>query len=120
MTLDRDTLALPILGLLALAAGWLAFQGFREPATTEPAGAVERPRYHIEGAQWRRYAETGELSFEAHATGVDYFDDASMELSGIVMSTYDAGHRGNWQLTADNEILLCADTCEAVQANPGT
>jgi hypothetical protein len=25
-----------------------------------------------------------------------------------------------WQLTADNEILLCADTCETVQANPGT
>jgi hypothetical protein len=25
-----------------------------------------------------------------------------------------------WQLTAGNEILLCADTCEAVQANPGT
>jgi hypothetical protein len=33
----------------------------------------------------------------------------------------DSGDCGQgWQLTADNEILLCADTCETVQANPGT
>ncbi len=24
-----------------------------------------------------------------------------------------------WQLTSDNKILLCSDTCERVQANPG-
>jgi hypothetical protein len=33
----------------------------------------------------------------------------------------DTGDCGQgWQLTANNEISLCADTCEAVQANPGT
>ncbi|MFA5939102.1 MAG: LPS export ABC transporter periplasmic protein LptC [Sinimarinibacterium sp.] len=101
MTLDRNALNLPFLGLLALVAGWLAFQGFREPAATEVAATVERPRYHIEGAYWRRYGETGELSFEAHATDIDYFDDASMELSGIEMSTYGAAQSGSWQLTAD-------------------
>lgn len=110
MTLDRDTLALPFLGLLALAAGWLAFLAFREPATPETAEAVERPRYHIDGAQWRRYGDSGELSFEAHATGIDYFDDASMQLSGIEMSTYSAGHRGSWQLTAERGSVPPAQT----------
>lgn len=100
MTLDRDTLTLPILGVLALAAGWLVFEGFRPQDATELAETVERPRYHIEGVTWHRYGDTGELSFATRATGIDYFDDASMELSGIEMSTYGAGRAGSWQLTA--------------------
>mgnify|MGYP006143201999 CR=1 FL=1 len=98
---DRDALTLPLLGLLALGAGWLAFQAFRAPISPEAAETVERPRYHIDGAHWQRYGKTGELSFEAHATGIDYFDDASMELSGIEMKTYSAGQQGSWQLAAE-------------------
>ncbi len=86
------------LTLLALVAGALAYQGFREPASFETLAEAGRPRYHLEGAHWRRYGDTGEPVFEATADSIDYFDDASMELSGIDLVT--RGARGGWQLNA--------------------
>lgn len=97
---ERRALTLPMIGLLAMLAGWLAFQGFRKPIALETADTVERPRYHIEGAQWRRYDDAGSLVFEAQATGIDYFDDASMEMTGIVLLTHGEETGGSWQLTA--------------------
>ena len=101
MSAERSALTLPMLGLMAMVAGWLAFQGFRKPASSDTPEAIERPRYHIEGAQWRRYDDTGALVFEATAAGIDYFDDASMELNDIALVTHSAERRGSWQLTAN-------------------
>lgn len=101
MMSERRALTLPMLGLLAMLAGWLTFEAFRPPTSSEVAESIERPRYHIEGAQWHRYDDTGAEVFEARASGIDYFDDASMELTGIELVTRNPGRSGSWQLTAD-------------------
>ncbi|MEQ1440725.1 LPS export ABC transporter periplasmic protein LptC [Fontimonas sp. SYSU GA230001] len=100
MGLDRHALSLPALGVLALLAGWLAFQAFREPSVPETIETAERPRYHLDGARWWRYGDGGEPVFEAQAAGIDYYDDASMELTEIRLSTHGAARRGSWQLSA--------------------
>lgn len=98
MLTERSSLTLPALGLLALVAGWLVFEGFREPAPGETVAEVDRPRYHLEGSHWRRFDDTGAALFEATVATIDYFDDESMDLSGIAFAT--RGGQGSWQLVA--------------------
>jgi len=98
MSADRSASILPLLAILAFIAGWLAVQGFREAPIDETVDAVERPRYHLEGARWRRYDASGALVFEATAGGIDYFDDESMTLTAIDLVT--RGARGSWRLEA--------------------
>jgi LPS export ABC transporter protein LptC len=94
----RSPLLYPVLGLLALLAGWLAFEGFRDPGDVPSALAEQRPRYHIEVADWTRYDEAGARVFVVGASSIDYFDDASMQLADIVLDTH-AGD-GQWRLDA--------------------
>lgn len=108
MALDRSALTLPALGLLALVAGWLVFQGINEPVPPPAPGDVERPRYRLEGAHWQRYDAQGAPVLEATVAGIDYFDDASMELSGIALAT--RGGQGGWQLVAPRGSVAAGES----------
>lgn len=108
MLTNRSVLTFPALGLLALVAGWLVFEGFREPAPEETVAEADRPRYHVEGSHWRRYDDTGAAIFEATVASIDYFDDESMELSGIAFAT--RGERGSWELLAPRGSVAAGET----------
>ncbi len=95
--IDRQAVVFPALAALAAVAAWLTIAGFREPATETADLSEERPRYHIEGARWQRYDDSGAPLFELTARDVDYFDDASMELTDIDLRTLGASR---WTLTA--------------------
>ena len=98
MGLDRQSFVLPALALLAVAAAWMTIAGFRAPVGEISEESAERPRYHIEGARWLRHDAQGLPLFELTARDVDYFDGASMEMTGIEMFT--EGRDGEWTLTA--------------------
>jgi LPS export ABC transporter protein LptC len=95
--IDRQAVVFPVLAVLAVIAAWLTIAGFREPASEAADLTAERPRYHIEGARWQRYDERGTPLFELTARDVDYFDDASMEMTDIDLKTLGASH---WTLSA--------------------
>ncbi|SFF61333.1 LPS export ABC transporter protein LptC [Fontimonas thermophila] len=98
MARPRITLTLPALGLLGLIAGWIVFEDLGAPVPEPMTDAVERPRYRLEGAHWRRYDAHGAPVLEATVESIDYFDDTSMELTGIELMT--RGNTGGWQLRA--------------------
>ncbi len=95
---SRSPLLYPVLSLLAALAAWLAFEGFRDPGESAAAFEEQRPRYHIESADWTRYDPSGTPTFIVGASSIDYFDDASMMLNDITLDTR-AGD-GRWQLGA--------------------
>jgi LPS export ABC transporter protein LptC len=99
----RSPLLYPALALLALLAGWLAFEGFRDPGAAPAANEEQRPRYHIEAADWTRFDETGSRVFVVGASSIDYFDDASMQLADIALNTGD--ENGPWRLDARRGVV---------------
>ncbi|MFC4252370.1 LPS export ABC transporter periplasmic protein LptC [Sinimarinibacterium flocculans] len=105
---DRGNLWLPLLGALALLAGWLAFKGFQAPTDLREELVEQRPRYHLEDARWRRYDDTGAPIFVLAAANIDYFDDASMQLDSVRFDTY--AEAGRWQLEADRGHVPAGET----------
>lgn len=100
----RSPLLYPLLGLLAVLTGWLAFEGFRDPGDVPTGFDEQRPRYHIEVADWVRYDETGAPVFAVGAGSIDYFDDTSMLLSEVELSTQ-AADDGPWRLDASRGVV---------------
>lgn len=105
---DRGGLLLPVLAALALLAGWLAFKGFQGPTEVSEALIEQRPRYHLEEVRWQRYDESGAPVFVLAATSIDYFDDASMQLTGVRFDTHAEG--GSWRLEADRGTVPAGET----------
>jgi LPS export ABC transporter protein LptC len=104
----RSPLLYPVLGLLALFAGWLAFEGFRDPGDAPAAVEEQRPRYHIEAADWTRFDGTGAQLFVVGATSIDYFDDASMQLTDVALNT--RAEDGQWRLDASRGVVPPGET----------
>lgn len=98
--MPRNAILLPALGLLLALSVWMTLRGFQPRDIAEPDAEAERPRYHLEGADWVRYDETGAAVFEIGANTVDYFDDASMQLQTVSVRHLGGG-KGAWLLTAD-------------------
>ncbi len=97
--MPRNAVLLPGLALLLALSVWLTLRGFQPQEMVEPEAAVERPRYHLEGAEWMRHDDTGAALFEVTADSVDYFDDASMQLQTVSVRHL-GGDQGAWLLTA--------------------
>lgn len=96
---ERGTLLFPALGVLGLLAAWLVVDSFQSLPDAPLVLSEQRPRYRLEEAAWQRYDETGGSVFEAEATSIDYFDDASMLLTNIALDTH--ADKGHWRLIAD-------------------
>lgn len=111
---DRQSVAFPVLAAVAAVAAWLTIAGFRETAGETSEINEQRPRYHIEGARWQRYDDQGAPLFELTARDVDYFDDASMELSDIDLET--RGANNQWTLTAPRGSVAAGE--EVLRLHP--
>jgi LPS export ABC transporter protein LptC len=96
----RNAILLPALGLLLALSVWMTLRGFQPRDIGETEAEVVRPRYHLEGADWMRYDDTGAALFEVAAGSVDYFDDASMQLQTVSVRHL-GGEQGAWLLRAD-------------------
>ncbi len=97
--MPRNAVLFPTLALLLFAAVWLTLRGFRYSAPLPEIAEIERPRYHLDGADWVRYDETGTPLFEIRAMSVDYFDDESMQMQKVSVQQL-GGESGAWQLTS--------------------
>ncbi|TJY65139.1 LPS export ABC transporter periplasmic protein LptC [Sinimarinibacterium sp. CAU 1509] len=98
--MPRNVVLLPGLALMLALSVWLTLRSFQPQELAEPEATVQRPRYHLEGADWMRYDDTGAALFEVTANSVDYFDDASMLLQAVSVRHL-GGTQGAWLLTSD-------------------
>lgn len=88
--------ALPILAALAVLA--LSWRSAPPPAGTAPV-AQAQPRYSLTDAHWRRLDEQGRVQMVATADRVEWYDDESAQLSGLVVSGL-GGEGSPWLLRA--------------------
>lgn len=98
--MTRNSVLLPLIAFLLVTSLWLTLRGFQAPPSKPAVIEAERPRYHLEGAEWLRYDADGEPLFTVAAASVDYFDDASMQMQQVEVQQL-GGEQGAWQLTAD-------------------
>lgn len=89
--------ALPILTALAVLV--LAWRGDEPAPVGAQPPALGEPRYSLSDVRWRRLDEQGQVQLVATADRVDWYDDESAQLSGLMVNGL-GGEASPWILRA--------------------
>ena len=110
--MPRGLLTLASAVLIIVAVIW-ALLGLEDTAPETKAPQVTDPRYTAKKAEWTHLNAQGVAEFHLTADTVDYYDDRSAKLQGVMIDRLRTGENP-WRLTApqgtmpskENRVLL--------------